>query len=116
MNVARAARNVMLAPWWTLQLATGAKSFRDNPVLGSRTLNRWGLHVARRRAAMRLAALRRAQLAHALSKEEREFFDTNGYLVRQNAVQGFGPFLDEVKSLRAPAREMRQGQAITRHI
>jgi len=104
------------APWWTLQLATGAKSFRDNPVLGSRTLNRWGLHVARRRTAMRLAALRRAQLSRALTLEERESFDENGYLIRHNAIADFDAFLKEVKGLRAPAREMRQGQAITRHI
>jgi hypothetical protein len=116
MDVARLAKSIALTPWWTLQLATGAKSFRDNPVLGSRTLNRWGLHVARRRAAMRLAALRRAQLASALSSEERDFFDANGYLIRHNAVPAFQDFLGEIRNLRAPAREMRQGQAITRHI
>ncbi len=27
-------------------IATVAKSFRDNPAVGSALLNRWGLHVA----------------------------------------------------------------------
>ena len=116
MNLGRAAMKVLLVPWWTLQLATGAKSFRDNPVLGNATLNRWGLHVARRRTAMRLAALRRAQLAPTLTVEEREAFDQDGYLIRHDAIPDFGRLLDEIRNLRAPAREMRQGQAITRHI
>ena len=31
------------APLWVLALATGAKSFADNPILGSNRLNRRGL-------------------------------------------------------------------------
>jgi hypothetical protein len=118
MGVPRLAVNIALAPWWALQLVTGAKSFRDNPVLGSRTLNRWGLHVARRRAAMRLAALRRRGLAGSLSAQEIDFFDANGYLMRQDALgrDAFARLKQEVMALRAPAREMRQGNAVTRHI
>jgi hypothetical protein len=26
----------LLAPWWLIQLATGAKAFSDNPLIGSR--------------------------------------------------------------------------------
>ena len=41
----------ILFPWWLAELATGAKAFSDNPLIGSPTLNRWGLHVGRVRLA-----------------------------------------------------------------
>ena len=41
----------LLAPLHAAALVTAAKSFRDNPILGSPALNRAGLHVARMRAA-----------------------------------------------------------------
>ena len=53
------------APLWLLALATGAKSFVDNPILGSSALNRRGLHVARLKLAHRLAWARRRRLAAA---------------------------------------------------
>jgi hypothetical protein len=48
-------------PWWIAQLLTGAKSFRDNPLIGSKRLNRLGLHGWRVRATHWLAARRRAK-------------------------------------------------------
>jgi len=45
----------LLAPWWAAQLLTGARSFRDNPLIGSPRLNRHGLHAARVTIAARLA-------------------------------------------------------------
>ena len=49
----------LLAPVHVAALATGAKSFRDNPIIGSPALNRAGLHVARMRLAERMAERRR---------------------------------------------------------
>jgi len=49
----------LLAPFYLLSIFTAAKSFRGNPVLGSRTLNRWGLHVLRKRVAGRIGQWRR---------------------------------------------------------
>jgi hypothetical protein len=43
----------LLAPLHVLALGTGAKSFRDNPVIGNCTLNRLGLHVAEARGELR---------------------------------------------------------------
>ena len=68
------------APLWTLALATGAKSFADNPILGSPALNRRGLHVARLKLAHRLAWARRRRLARALPAEWRQQFDRDGYV------------------------------------
>ncbi len=53
----------LFAPWHVAALATGAKSFRDNPVIGSPALNRAGLHVARVRLAHRMAEWRRQRLS-----------------------------------------------------
>ena len=118
MRPIRTLAAVAMTPWWLAQLATSAKSFRDNPVLGSRTLNRWGLHVARRRTAARLAALRRWQLARHLGEAEVAAFDREGYFVWYDALPRgvFAQLREEVAALQGPAREMRQGCAVTRRI
>jgi phytanoyl-CoA dioxygenase PhyH len=114
----RMIAGVALAPWWIAQIATKAKSFRDNPVLGSPTLNRWGLHVARRRAAARLAERRRKRLSARVTPAELEFFDRNGYFIRRQALdaEAFAALRREIETMRGSAREMRQGPALTRRI
>jgi hypothetical protein len=114
----RVIAGIAFTPWWIAQIATKAKSFRDNPVLGSPTLNRWGLHVGRRRAAGRLAERRRSRLAAHVAAAEREFFDCNGYFIRRDALDpaAFDALRREIAAMRAPAREMRQGPAVTRRL
>ena len=68
----------LLAPWHVAALATGAKSFRDNPVIGSSTLNRAGLHVARVRLAHRMAEWRRQRLSALVCEEDRAAFERDG--------------------------------------
>src|SRR5947209_8194240 len=63
------------APLWLLALATGAKSFADNPILGSQRLNRRGLHVARLGLAHQIAWARRRRLAAAVRDQRREHLD-----------------------------------------
>lgn len=108
----------LMLPWWTAQLLTGAKSFRDNPLIGSKRLNRLGLHGWRVRATHWLAARRRAKLGKKLSAEDRAQFARQGYVL----VRDFLP-REDFESLRSallarafPAREMVQGNAITRRI
>jgi hypothetical protein len=115
---ARVITGIAFTPWWIAQIATKAKSFRDNPVLGSPTLNRWGLHVARRRAAAQLAERRRRRLASRLAPADREFFDRHGYFIRRDALPAaaFAALRREIEALREPAREMRQGPAVTRRL
>jgi hypothetical protein len=115
---ARILAGVALAPWWAAQILTSAKSFRDNPLLGSPALNRRGLHAARRRTAASLAERRRKRLSGTLASSELEFFERNGYFVRHDALSAdaFAALRREIAALRLPASEMRQGQALTRHI
>jgi hypothetical protein len=105
-----------MAPVWVAALATGAKSFRDNPVIGSPALNRRGLHAERVKFAHALAEHRRKRLAHMISQRDRAAFDRNGFVVRHDFLpdDSFKRLRDQVFEHRAPAREMLQGDTITR--
>ena len=105
-------------PFWSLALFTGAKSFVDNPILGSRRLNRAGLHVRRVRTAHALARWRRRRLASLVPAELRDEFDRNGFVVVRDFLPG-----DEFQSLRAglletelPSRVHQQGDTLTRRV
>ncbi len=101
----------LLTPLHALALASGAKSFQGNPLLGSARL-----YLARRRLALRLGAHRRAQLAALLSPAERAAFDRDGYLVLPNFLPapGFATLSAELLGWQAPAREFADGSTLTR--
>ncbi|WP_025290473.1 phytanoyl-CoA dioxygenase family protein [Sphingomonas sanxanigenens] len=115
---ARPLRTVLGLPWWLLQLATGAKSFKDNPLIGSKRLNRAGLHVRRMAFAHRMAGIRRARMAARLTPEQLAEFDANGFVRIDNALPQpvFDALREAVLNHEAPAREMLQGDTITRRI
>lgn len=108
----------MLAPVHVAALATGAKSFRDNPVIGSPILNRAGLHVARLRLAHRLAEWRRERLASLISEEDRATFEQNGFIVKSNFLPSpvYAAVKQQVLSFKGPARQQAQGDTITQRI
>jgi hypothetical protein len=108
----------LLAPWWVLALATDAKSFRDNPLIGSRWLNARGLHVKRVLAADRLAAWRRRRLEHLVTPAQRAEFARHGYVLVRDFLEpsSFAALREQVMNHAAPAREMVQGDTITRRI
>ncbi len=106
------------APFWLLALATGAKSFADNPILGSRRLNGAGLHVKRKQFALAVARWRRARLAKLLPPDLRDQFDRDGFIV----VPKFLPDHD-FRCLQAAllaseydCREHQQGDTFTRRV
>lgn len=117
MGVMNPAR-LLLAPLWLAQLGTGAKSFSDNPILGSTALNARGLHTGRVRLAHALAARRRARLARLVDPADRAAFDRDGFVVRQGFLDpaAFAALRAEVTATVAPAREMIQGDTVTRRI
>ncbi|UYY76458.1 phytanoyl-CoA dioxygenase family protein [Sphingomonas sp. R1] len=110
--------SILASPWWVAQLATGAKSFRDNPILGSPRLNAMGLHTRRAALAHRLAWARRARLTRGLAPEDRSAFDRDGFVVIRDFLPPamFTALRDAVLAERFKAREMRQGNTITRRI
>jgi hypothetical protein len=108
----------LLAPWWMLQLATGAKAFSDNPLIGSRRLNAMGLHVARVRLAQRMADMRRQRSRHLVSAEDAAAFDRDGFVCVPDFLpaESFAGLRDQILAYAAPAREQVQGNTITRRI
>jgi Phytanoyl-CoA dioxygenase (PhyH) len=107
-----------LAPCHVAALATGAKSFRDNPVIGHPALNRAGLHVARVRLAHRMAEWRRQRLASLISEDDRASFERDGFIMKRDFLPGsdFAAVKEQVLAFRGPARDQVQGDAMTRRI
>ncbi len=108
-------------PWWRLpSFALGVvgseKSFRKNPIIGSPRFNEMGLHRERVRIAAAMADYRRRFLSRGVLPSEREAFDRDGYVLRENALPEdvFKRIRDYLTNNPLPAREMRQGQAVTR--
>jgi hypothetical protein len=99
-------------------LATGAKSFVDNPILGSERLNRRGLHVARLKLAHRLAWARRRRLASAVPLEWRERFDRDGFVEVRDFLPAdtFASLKEALLQREFESRQQQQGDTITRRI
>jgi hypothetical protein len=106
------------APWWLFALVTGAKSFVDNPILGSPRLNRAGLHLWRKRIAYALAARRRARLARDLPPALREQFDRDGYVVVPDVLPeaDFRALQAGLLEAKFETRAHRQGETLTRRV
>ena len=112
------AKRYLLAPLWLAQLATGAKSFRDNPLIGSPSLNARGLHANRVRIAHAMAWRRRQRLARLIDPADRAAFDRDGFVAKYDFLppETFARLRDAALAYRGPAREMVQGDTITRRI
>jgi hypothetical protein len=108
----------LLAPWHVAALATGAKSFRDNPVIGNPTLNRAGLHIARVMLAHRMVEWRRRRLASLVSDEDRAAFERDGFVLKRNFLPArhYAALKEQVLAFRGPARDQLQGDALTRRL
>jgi hypothetical protein len=108
----------LLAPFHAMAVVTGAKSFRDNPVIGSPALNRWGLHILRKRLAHRLAAHRRRRMEARLDPGDRAAFLRDGYLVIPEFLDpvAFGRMRAELLGCQTAAREFADGYTLTRLI
>lgn len=102
-------------PWHVLCLFTMAKSFRDNPVIGSRALNRMGLHVWRIRVAHAVFAFRQMCLSYFAGREEAAFYRDNGYLVIEDFLppQEFAALKQEAEGYCGEAFETVQGDTAT---
>lgn len=118
MTVFAPVRTLLSFPLWILQLGTSAKSFLDNPLIGSPRLNRWGLHRSRVRISAALCDWRRSRLAPKVRADWREAFDRDGFVIIEDVVptDDFPQLRQAILDYHGPAREMRQGDAITRRL
>jgi Phytanoyl-CoA dioxygenase (PhyH) len=107
-----------LVPLWTAQLATAAKSFERNGVIGSRLLNERGLHAHRVALAYRVAEARRRHLASLVLPDDRAAFERDGFVVRRDFLppDAFAALTGQLKSYRGPLREIAEGDTIMRKI
>jgi hypothetical protein len=105
-------------PFHVAAVATTSKSFRDNPVIGSAWLNGKGLHIGRMMAAARLTAWRRKRLAHLVTTEDTAALARDGFILKRNFLPDafFHAIQRELLELCAPARDMMQGDTVTRRI
>jgi len=111
-------RSLLLIPLYALAVATSAKSFKDNPVIGSERLNRMGLHIARRRIAAPLGRFRRRQLENLVTEEDRQALARDGFIIKPNFLDEatFRALKAEIQALNVPAREAVIGDTLTRLI
>ena len=105
-------------PFHVLAVFTGAKSFADNPVLGSPYLNRLGLHAWRLRAAHGLAQWRRRRLAGRIRADDRRAFDRDGFVVAGDFLPAseFEALRSQLFAMALECREQQQGDTITRRV
>ncbi|WP_417669890.1 phytanoyl-CoA dioxygenase family protein [Roseibium sp.] len=112
------AIDILKSPIWAAELATGAKSFIDNPIIGSRRLNERGLHVARMRLAERMSDWRRRRLADLVDDDDRAQYEQKGFIQRSNVLspEQLAGLRREVEENTFHSYDMRQGNAVTRFV
>ncbi len=110
--------SVIKFPLQFAQLFTGAKSFSGNPIIGSRLLNRMGLHVLRVVLAAGVSRFRFFCLRGLVSHEERQAFHRDGYLLIKNFMpeSEFRALDSEVRAIRGEVRECIQGDTLTHRL
>ncbi len=108
-------RKIIKIPAWLFELVTTAKSFKDNPIIGSAILNRMGLHVARLVVSHTIMRVRMLVLALPISREDRQFYFSEGYLVKENFLMDdeFAALEKEARAYKGDVREARQGDTVT---
>lgn len=108
--------SVLLSPLYALQVASGAKSFADNPIIGSKRLNRMGLHEKRVSLAMRMAAWRRRKLESLVAPEYRRQYAENGFVKIENFLspEVFEAVTRELAERDFERYDMLQGSTVTR--
>lgn len=103
---------------WFRELFSKTKSFRDNPIIGSRTLNKMGLHVARILLSHSIMHFRWLLIRTWASKEDRKNFHRDGFLMKQNFLpeETFIALNQEVRQAQEQVRECIQGDTLTLRI
>jgi hypothetical protein len=111
-------KKAILFPIHILQVFTVAKSFRANPVIGSRFLNRMGLHVFRVTLAYGIMRFRMFCLSWGVPKKYRRQYYEKGYILIENAMDEatFQEVEREVRRVRSEVRECIQGNTLTQRI
>lgn len=105
-------------PLWVAAIFTGSKSFVANPIIGSRRLNKLGLHVARVYLANKIMRFRMWTLSWKVSKADRLQYQKYGFIKKTNFLPEdvYLALVDEIKNSNAEVRQCIQGDAKTRRM
>ncbi len=105
-------------PVWVIQLFTTAKSFKRNPIIGSRLLNRLGLHLVRIIVSSWGFRVLLWILAPLGSKADREDFLKNGIILKRDFLPKveFEKLRDEMRAYDGDRREQIEGSTRTHRV
>ena len=111
-------RNVLMSPVWLVQVFGMSKSFAANPILGSRSLNKLGLHAARLVLAHSIMRARAFMLSPLIGKKYRDAFQRNGFIAIEDFLSEdeFTELNRQVRDVRGQVRECIQGDTLTHRI
>lgn len=107
--------SLLKIPIWLFELVTSAKSFRDNPIIGSTILNKLGLHVIRLVVSHTIMRGRMLLLSFSISAKDRQSFLNDGFILKENFLseEAFSFLEKEAKTFKGEVREARQGDTLT---
>lgn len=118
MTNANLAKSLTSLPLALIKVFTWDKSFKNNPIIGNRLLNRLGLHVARVVISHLLFNFRLYVLAPLANAEQRRHFRRYGYLKIENFLspQRFEQLKTEIEQYDGEIREETEGSTITQRL
>jgi len=107
-----------LAPYWLVSIFSTAKSYRDNPLIGSPLLNRLGLHVFRVVVSHLLYRFRLLLLSPLVAAEDRRQFLRQGYIIKRDFLPAelFAALREEIAQYHGPIREIIEGDTETQRL
>lgn len=111
MNFAR----ILKGPIWFIEIFTTAKSFAANPIIGSRTLNRLGLHIARVSLSHAMTRWRWLFMGWMLPAGLKRQYRSQGYVKVENFLspEEFIKVREEIVHFKGDLRRMTQGDTHT---
>ncbi len=111
-------KSLYLWPYWLLSVFSTDKSYRNNPILGSRLLNSLGLHVARVVVSHGLYRFRLLLLTPLVPAADRREFLRRGYLIKENFLppEQFAALQQEIAEYHGPLREIVEGDTGTQRL
>ncbi|TXH77562.1 MAG: phytanoyl-CoA dioxygenase [Thiothrix sp.] len=104
-------KTLLSSPYWFFQLFTTAKSFKGNPIIGSPTLNKLGLHLSRVVLANASMRFRMWLLSFGVEADDQASYQQNGFVAKENFVptELFEKIETEIRNFHGEVRECQQG-------
>ena len=111
-------KKIIFIPLYLLQIFTISKSFKNNPIIGSRLLNILGLHLFRLMLSHTIMYLRMQILSFGVPSHLKKSYMQKGYMLIDNVVSAemLHDIIEESKHDDAEIRQCIQGNTITQRI